>query len=74
MTRKEYLLKIKEHLRNHKKEWFNSLDIVDGKTVGLKFYGRSIQRLTVNGVDFGGMWDIPTQKAFLAEIEKALDY
>ena len=43
MTRKEYLTKIKEHLRNHKREWFNSLDIVDGKTVGLKFYGRSIQ-------------------------------
>ena len=74
MTRKEYLTGVKEHLRNHKREWFNSLDIVDETHVGLKFSGRSIQRLTVDGVDFGGLWDIPTQKAFLAEIEKALDY
>ena len=74
MTRKEYLAEVKEYLRNHKNEWFSSLDIVDGKSVSLKFYGHSIQRLTVDGVEFGGLWDIPTRKAFLAEIEKALDY
>lgn len=72
MTSKEFIKEVREHLRNHKGEWYNHLRLVDGHEVGLKFYGHSIQTLRIDGVDHGGLWDIPTQKAFVAYVEGAM--
>lgn len=72
MTSKEFIKEVREHLRNHKGEWYNHLRLVDGHEVGLKFYGLSIQILRIDGVDHGGLWGIPTQKAFVAYIEGAM--
>lgn len=72
MTSKEFIKEVREHLRNHKGEWYNHLRLVDGHEIGLKFYGRSIQILRINGVDHGGLWDIPTQREFVKYLEGAL--
>ena len=72
MTSKEFIKEVRDHLRNRKGAWYNHLRLVDGHEVGLKFYGRSIQILRIDGLDHGGLWDIPTQKAFVAYIEGAM--
>lgn len=72
MTSKEFIKEIRDHLRNHKGEWYNHLRLVDGHEIGLKFYGHSIQILRIDNVDHGGLWDIPTQKAFVAYVEGAM--
>lgn len=72
MTSKEFIKEIRDHLRHHKGEWYNHLRVVDGHEIGLKFYGHSIQILRIDGVDHGGLWDIPTQKAFVAYVEGAM--
>lgn len=72
MTKTEYLAKVKSHLRNKKSEWFMSSDLVDGKAVLLKFYGKSIQRLVIDGQHHGGLYDIPTQKKMIEYISDAI--
>lgn len=72
MKRIEFLADVKSHLRNNKNEWYNKKLEVDGHVVGLKFYGKSIQRMEKDGMNYGGLYDIPTQKAFLAVIEEML--
>lgn len=71
MTKIEFLADVKSHLRNNKGNWYNKRMDVEGLNVGLKFYGKSIQRLEVNGINYGGLYDIPTQKEFLQYIESA---
>lgn len=73
MTTNEFLAIVKNHLRNHKGEWFNAAHTVDGHYVQLKFYGMSIQAMRVDGLEFGGLYDIPTQRAFLATIRQNVE-
>jgi hypothetical protein len=70
MTKTEFILDIKNHLRNKKNEWYNKRIEVDGKIVGLKFYGKSVQKLEIDGLNYGGLWDIATQKEMIEYITK----
>lgn len=74
MTKEEYLQDVKNHLRNNKNEWYNKRVLVDGHSVGLKFFGKDMQRMEVDGIQYGGLYDIPTQKAFLKTISDNMDW
>ena len=73
MTKSEFLAMVKNHMRNFKNQWLNGVWTVDGKTVGIKLYGKSIQNMTIDGANTGGIWDIPTQKRVLEILEGYLD-
>lgn len=73
MTLDTYLKEIKDHMRTNKMDWFNRCELVDGHVVSLKFYGKSIQSLKVDGLSHGGLYDIPTQREFLAYVAQAIN-
>ena len=70
MTKAEFISDIKNHLKTKKNEWYNKRIEVDGKNVGLKFYGKNVQKLEIDGLDRGGLWDIATQKKMIEYITK----
>lgn len=72
MTLQEFLSEIKYHMRHYKDAWYEFAGMVDDKAVQIRLYGKSIARLCINGLDYGGLWDMGTQKAVLTYIEKAL--
>lgn len=70
MTKSDFLAMVKNHMRKHKNEWLNGTFEVDGHIIGIKLFGKSIQRMTIDGLNTGGMWDIPTQKMVLEIISE----
>lgn len=72
MTKSDFLAMIKNHMRKHKNEWLNGTFEVDGHIIGIKLFGTSIQRMTIDGLNTGGMWDIPTQKRVLEIISEKI--
>ncbi len=72
MKKMEFLAMVKNHMRTHKNEWLNGTFEVDGHTIGIKLYGKSIQNMTIDGFSTGGMWDIPTQKKVLEVISEKI--
>lgn len=73
MTTQELLTEIKYHMRHYKESWYGFAGMVDGKAVQIRLYGKSIDRLRINGIEHGGIWDMGTQKAVLNYIENALN-
>lgn len=72
MSKAEFLKMVKDHMRNFKNQWLNGTFEVDGHKVAIKLFGKSIQRLEIDGLSCGGIWDIPTQKQVIEHIEKYL--
>lgn len=72
MTKAEFLAMVKNHMRKHKNEWLNGTFEVDGHIIGIKLFETSIQKMTIDGLNTGGMWDIPTQKRVLEIISKEI--
>ena len=72
MTKQEFLSDIKNHMRAHKGEWLMRNFDVDGHSVYLKLYGKSISNLRIDGMEYGGLWDMGTQKAVLNYLDECI--
>lgn len=73
MTKQEFIAMVKNHMRNFKNSWLNGTYTVENHQVGIKLYGKSITAMHIDGMAFGGVWDIPTQKRVLEIIAERLD-
>lgn len=73
MTKAEFIKVVKDHMRNNKNQWLNQRFIVDGKNVGIKLFNKSIQAMEIDGVRYGGVWEIPTQKQVVEIISNRIE-
>jgi hypothetical protein len=70
MTREEFVNMV---AANHKTNvWLSGHFDVEGTQVGIKAYGKWVQRMQVAGKPYWNSWETKTVRDFKAQISKAL--
>lgn len=73
-TEADFVSHVRKHMRTMPNDWLIECCTVDNHAVKLRLYGKSIAELDIDGLAYGGLWDMSTQKEVLRYLTESLHH